>query len=640
LISKPFKFKARPWALDITKSICPFCAVGCQIEYNAKNGRVARVTSADTTFNGGNLCINGRFGYSYLNSPARLTVPLLRENDVQVRADWQRALGLVAEKLGSIVKAKGPAAVAAIGSPRVTNEESYLFQKLFRTAVGTNNIDSEARFGYARAQAVLRKSLGIVGASTTIDRIDGAGAILVLGCDLNAEATGAEYRVIKAATKNNAKLVLANIRKVKLAKFANSHLQYRPASELSLVNGLMKAILDLGLEEKANQPANVADLKSALAKVSYQEIAATCGMDEKRLKEAASLIMGKGSLAIIFGADIIKSAAAEEQVQAIANLSLLTGCTGKDQGGLFPIDEKNNIQGMLDMGVAPDHLPGYAAAGAVGKDLLQIIEAIESGSIKALYLLASDPIASFPDPARVRRALEKLELLIVQDIFPTEAAKMAHVVLPAAAAAEKTGTFTTTDGRVQRLGKAVPAPGEAREDWDILADLYNRLSSTSARVTPAELFKEIAQQVPGYAGLGAAEAGESLGVRTVSGSGQRLFVPVAAKAATPNDHYPATMLIGPILFHSGSTTTWSENNCEVAPQGYVEVAAADAAKLGIATGGAVRVTSVAGAITGKVKVSETLQPGTLFVPYHFGDLKANILVAGLGNQAQVKVEKA
>ncbi|HYS43204.1 MAG TPA: 2Fe-2S iron-sulfur cluster-binding protein, partial [Geobacteraceae bacterium] len=304
LISKPFKFRGRPWTFTTTESVCPFCSAGCRIEYHSKNGRVERVTSDDSTYNSGNLCINGRFGYSYLNSASRLTTPLIREGGAQASTDWNGAMDTAVGKLREIVAQHGPDAVAGLGSPRVTNEESYLFQKLMRGAIGTNNIDSEARFGYAPAQAILQASLGLTGASATIDRIDKAAAVLVIGCDLNAESTGMEYRVIKAATKNDAKLVLANMRDVKLKKYANSHLRYRPGVELALVNGLLKAILDNGLEDKEfiqGHVGNLDELRKGLDSLSLGELAAAAGVGEMDLREAAAHLGGKRSVALIFG---------------------------------------------------------------------------------------------------------------------------------------------------------------------------------------------------------------------------------------------------------------------------------------------------------------------------------------------------
>jgi formate dehydrogenase alpha subunit len=642
LISKPFKFRGRPWTFKVTKSVCAFCGNGCQIEYHSRNGRVERVTSDDSTFNNGNLCINGRFGYSYLNSSERLTTPLVKEEGgAQVQADWNRAMAVASDRLQAIVKASGPGAVAGIGSPRVTSEENFLFQKLLRVAVGTNNIDSEARFGFAGAQAVLREKLGLSGSSATIDRIDTAAAILVIGTDLNAEATAAEYRVIKAATKSDAKLVLANMRDVKLKKFANSHLKYTPAGELALLNGLMKAILEAGLEDKEFVQGNVANLdalKTALAGLSLADLAAAAGVAEADLREAALLLGGKKSVAILFGADLMRSANAAEKVAALADLALLTGCLGKEAGGLFPVDAKNNSQGLLDVGVGPDYLPGYQASTAQGKDLWQIIDGIEEGTVKALYLLGCD-LASFPNNGRIKKALARLELLIVQDIFTSESAQLAHVVFPAAAAAEKSGSFTSSDNRVQCLGKAVDPVGDAREDWDIIGELYNRLTYASHVCLPAELLKEFKGLSPLYSGECSEAEGRCTGLskRSFQLKTGLSFTPITANTAAPVEYQ---LLVGPIGFHNGTMSTRSANNLSVAAEGYVEIFAGDAAKLGIADGAPVKVTSSTGTMTGTARVSEKLQASLLFAPHHFRDLNANALLEGNANLVGVKVEKA
>ncbi len=641
LISKPFKFRGRPWAFKVTKSVCAFCGNGCQIEYHSRNGRVERVTSDDNTYNNGNLCINGRYGYGYLNAPTRLTVPLCKgANGIQITTNWNHAMDEAVNRLKGIIAAKGADAVAGISSPRITNEENFLFQKLLRATIGSNNIDSEARFGIAPVQALLRAQLGINGSSANIDKIDTAAAVFVIGCDLNAEATGVEYRVIKAATKNDAKLVLANMRDVKLKKFSNSHLKYTPGGELALINGLMKAILEAGLEDQQScqKVNNLETLRTALAGQNMGELAATAGVTEAELRAAAALVAGKSSIAILFGADIIRSSAAAECTAAIANLALLTGCIGKESGGLFPVDAKNNSQGLLDMGVAPDHLPGYGAVANKGKDFWQIISGIEAGAIKALYVVGSD-LSTYPNSGRIMQALAKLELLIVQDIFVNKTVEQANIVFPAAAAAEKNGSFTSTDNRAQCFNKAVEPPGEAREDWDILTELNNRLSFQSKVATPKDILAEIKATVPGYAGECNFVDGRCTGtVKALPALKEGLaFAPLSATAA------PAAglkLLVGAVGYHNGTMSTWSENNNSVSPGGCFEIFPADAESLGITDGAQVKVSTAAGTRIGKAKLNAKLQKGLIFAPTHFRELNANALLENSCNLITVKIEKA
>ncbi|GFO54507.1 NADPH-Fe(3+) oxidoreductase subunit alpha [Geomonas sp. Red276] len=615
LITKSFKFKGRPWSFARVQSVCNFCGSGCQIEYHAKEGRVMRVTSDDATFNDGNLCINGRFGYSYLDSPERLTTPMVKDASGKLAiCDWKTAISTAADRIKEIVSRDGAAAVAGLGSPRVTNEENFLFAKFLKGAVGTGHVDSEAGLGFAQAQAQMAEKFGFTGTSATIDTIDKAQAIIVFGTDLNAEATNVEYRVIKAATKNDAKLILANMRDVKLKKFANKNLKYLPGSELSLIYALMKAILESG----APLPAGAEGLKAGLDAVTLTDLAAQCGIPADSIAQAAKLIAGKERVALIFGSDVIRSQDAAAKVAALADLAVIAGANG----GVFPIDPKNNTVGLLDMGIAP-------AASAQG--LWGIVEGIEKGSIKALYLMGCD-LAGFPESARMKKALAKLELLIVQDIFHNDSLPFAHVVFPAAAAAEKSGTFTSSDNRVQPIAKSVNAPGDARDDAAILAELYTAYTGTTQKGSHWAIFCEL-EDATSYK-----ESNGSYRKAQPAAKGAYAFGQVVKTAApAPGKH---RLLVGAIGFHNGTSTTRSENNLSVSPAGYIELHHADAASLGIKDGGQVKLSSAAGSVTGTAKVSDKVQPGLLFAPVHFRDLNANGVLVGNSNLVEVRVEKA
>ncbi|BCG45917.1 Fe(III) reductase, alpha subunit [Citrifermentans bremense] len=621
LITKPFKFKGRPWSFSTVPSVCAFCGAGCQIDYHAKNGRVERVTSDDGSYNNGNLCINGRFGYRYLHSLERIADPMLRDGSGRLaKADWETALNTAAEKLKQIVSKDGGKAVAGLGSPRVTNEESFLFKKFLTEAIGSANLDSEARLGFAQAQAQMTRRFGFTGASTTIDALDNAQAILVFGCDLNAEATGLEYRVIKAATKKDARLVLVNMRDVKLRKFSNAHLKHLPGSELSVIYALMKGILAAG----GALPAGSEAIQEALAQLSMADLCQQAGITEKAVADAAALIAGKTRVSVIFGADLIRSADAAAKISALSDLAILTGSASQGGGGLFPIDAKNNTVGLLDMGVVP---------GADGKDLWGIVDGIEQGSIKALYLLGCD-LASFPDNQRIRKALAKLELLIVQDVFQGDSLEYAHVVFPASAAAEKSGSFTSLDNRVQPIFKSTAAPGAAREDWAILAELYGKVTGTVPSFTPATIMAQIKSEVPAYQPFDGSRNGF---VKSTSGKAAPALAPVGKPAAPAQPKFQ--LLVGPIGFHNGTSTTRSDANLSVAPAGFVELHPADAAQLGVAEGGSVKVVSASASFTAPAKISDKLQPGLLFAPSHFRELNANALLSGGCNLAEVRVEK-
>jgi formate dehydrogenase alpha subunit len=653
LLSKPFLFKARPWELRKTASVCTYCGSQCQIDVNVKQNKICRVTSEDgVTVNDGTLCIGGYFGYGYVNSPKRLARPLLKKGEAQVAASWDEALSVVADRL----RQGGADSVAALGSPRLTNEENYLFQKLFRAAVGTNNIDSEARFGALRALKALDRALGLKGASNRIAKIGQAEAVLVFGSDVTAEAPAIDWQIELACRKRDGKLVVANMRRVKLVRYAESFLQYRPGSEVLLANALAKIILEKGLADEAylqRFAVNLDELKSHLQTVDLEQAAQETGLSRERIEEAALHLGRASSVALVFGGDVIKSEGAEAKVAALANLALVTGALHGDIGGLFPVDEKGNMQGLLDMGVCPEFLPGYQdyragrqkfeAAWNVrlpegGRDAQGILEGIEKGEIKTLYLAATNPLVSFPDSGRWRRALEKVEFLVVQDILASELTGLAHAVLPGVSFAEKKGTVTSLDHRIGCLGQALSPLAEARADGEILAALYARLIPAGTVSEPAAVLDEVRQLTQLY--------GE---VCSIDGSGcssclkepfrpdnrSMTYTPVEPEAVTEG----LQLLTGKILFHFGTTSTFADGNLEVAPAGYIEIHPEDAAASGIKEGSTVRITSTTGSARGPVKLSENVPKGLLFAPYHFADLNIQQVIPAGQNRTVVQVGK-
>ncbi len=657
LLSKPFLFKARPWELTRKASVCTQCGSQCQIDYNVKEGRVYRVTSEDgVTVNDGNLCIGASFGYGYINSDQRLKRPLVREADRFREAGWDEALGAVADRIRKVRESSGPQSLAGLGSPRLTNEENYLFQKLFRAAIGSNNIDSEARYGALRVQKALGASLGLQGASNPIDRIGRAAAVMVFGSDVTAEAPAIDWQIEKACRKNDGKLLVANMRRVKLARYANTFLQYRPGTEVALANALSRLLLDLGLADEAflgRSVSNLAELKAALAKVDLEAAVRETGIDRALLEEGARYLGEASSVALVFGGDVAKGEGAEAKVAALSTLAMVSGALHGDLGGIFPVDEKGNMQGLLDMGVFPESLPGhqpYAVARAKfekawgvklpegGRDLHGILEGIEKGEVKFLYLAATNPLVTFPDSGRWRRALEKVEFLVVQDILPSEVTRLAHVVLPGVSPAEKTGSVTSLDHRVSCLGQAISPVGEAREDWQILADLYDRLSPRGVTLDTEKILAEMKSLVPLYtevcfAGEGRCRPCQKAPYRPADKS--LTFVPAEAGAAAQG----MQLLTGKILFHFGTTTTFAEGTLEVAPEGYVVMNPEDAKALGLGAGVGVRVKSSQGSAQGKVKISAEVPQGLLFAPYHFSDVNIQQVLPAGTNRVQVEVAK-
>ena len=448
MISKPFRFKARPWTLTRVPSICTFCSSLCPVEFNVKDNRILRVTSNDDEINRGLLCISGFFSHDYVAREERLTRPLLNG----VESNWNEVLARIAAEIEMIRHESGASAIAGLSSPHLTNEENYLFQKLFRAGIGSNNIDSEARFGAMRSLRSFQAGIGLAGASHKIDAIAEADTILVFGADPAAEAPLIDWKIQETVRQHDGRLVVANMRRIHLSQFANCQLTYKPGSEVPLIMGLSRLLVDRGHLNKAELERTVVNLdvlESDLAGVDLEQVVMQTGLSLSTLCAAADLIGTARKLVMVFGSDIKKSEYGIQKSTALANLAIIT-CT-LSGGAVFPLADKGNMQGILDMGVYPEGLPGYqsyararekfsAAWGVMlpdgGLNAEEILHAIEAGDVRMLYLVATNP-QTFAGGDRWIRALAKVEFLIVQDIFPSALTELADVVLPGCTSTEK-----------------------------------------------------------------------------------------------------------------------------------------------------------------------------------------------------------
>jgi formate dehydrogenase alpha subunit len=651
MISKPFKFRARPWALRKVPSVCSYCPSQCQIDINVQNNEIFRVTSDDQeTTNKGNLCVGGFFGHDYVNSKQRLTVPLVE----QKQSRWDEALDRVVADLERIRQESGAASIAGLTSPRLTNEESYLFQKLMRVAVGSNNIDSEARFGPLRALRALRQGSGLTGASNRVEAIAQADAVLVFGGDPTAEAQIVDWRIQDAVRRADGKLVIANMRRIHLTQFANSQLTYRPGSEIALANGLGRLLLDRGLLNEAELErtvTNLDELKTDLAAVDLSKVVQTTGLELAELEKAADMIGQAEKVALVFGSDVYRSGYGTSKTAAVVNLAILSGAL-QQGGGLYPLSDKGNTQGVLDMGAYPESLPGHqpyaeakkkfeqawkAELPAGGLDADGMLQEIEAGKVRFLYLAATNP-QNFPNSSRWLKALKQVDVLVVQDIFPTAITQLATVVLPGCSAAEKSGSFTALDGTVRSFNQAIRPVGESREDWEIFAELYGRLTASPVSFSRAGILQELNELTDLYQR------------KQLQQDDRRTRLPAPFEAADNSLKYQLItvsdaaeglqLLSGTSAGHFGTTSTFAPAPLEVEPEGLIQINPSDAANVGVADGEQLKLTSSSGELTGKAKLTDRVPAGLLFAPYNFTELGVQQLMPDGSNRTPVQAAKA
>ena len=648
--TKVSKRVARSWELRKTPTVCPLCSAGCRMEMNVKDNRIFRITTDIDSHNKGTLCVGGRFAYDLIEHEDRLLTPLLREGSELKPASWEDAIAFAAGKLRQVIERSGPESVVGLASPRLTNEDCYAFQRFFRTIIGANNVDSEARFSFLRVQRAFELTCGVKGATGKLEELLDSSALLVIGIDPLEETPALAWEIKAAARRYDSNVIVANSRATSLDRFARVRLSIRPYAENDLILGIMKIILDRELWDTKfvrDQTANFLPFKKLLDKISLKGILKRTGVTQQSLEETARIFAEAPDAAIVFGGDVILQEDGLQCVMNLVNLALLTGNIGRAKAGIYPIFEKGNIVGLCDMGSMPEYLPGYQDTARVrdlfhrvwnadlpytrGKTVTEIARGLETGEVKAVYIAGADPLTDYPHSGRYASAFEKAELLIVQDLFLSPTARMADCVFPAASFAEKEGTMTNIEHRIQRLNQVIQPLGESRPDWSIFEEVAKAMGHPMGYFTAADIFQEMSATIPFYKGLRLADLPSDGSIRHPfsqetgpARSGKPYsFAPVRTlEGPEPSDaaEYPFEMMAGRSMFHFGSVTTRSKNLLHLCPEGYVEISREDADLLGLKDGEPLEVHSPSGSFVGPAKISEKISSGMIFVPSNFPDM--------------------
>lgn len=671
--------KQSPAAEKEVKTVCPYCGVGCGIKLGVRGQTIVHVRgNSQSPVNQGELCVKGRFGLDFVNHPERLTRPLIRKegvpkdapchklSDVFREAAWDEALELVGRELTAIRDDRGPEALGVLSSAKCTNEDNYLLQKFARAVLATNNVDHCARLCHASTVAAALASFGEGAMSNSIADIDRAKVFLVIGSN-TTECHPIIGRRIKRAVRNNgAKLLVADPRTVELSEIADVHIAHLPGTDVALLNGIMREIVAAGLHDRdfiQERCEGFAPFLASLERYDLKTVADITGVPGEKIRAAARLFGGGGRGMILYGMGITQHTTGTDNVKAIANLLMLTGNMGRPGTGFAPLRGQNNVQGACDMGALPVFYPGYQHIGEPGVrekfarawgaslnekpglTMMEMIQAAYHGKLQGLYIMGENPMLSEPDLNHAREALARLSLLVVQDIFATETAQLADVILPAASFAEKDGSFTSTERRVQLVRQAIFPPGEARADWEIVSELASRMGYPMHYGSTAEIMQEIARLTPIYGGIahkrlrgdrglqwpcwnGAHPGTPRLHVsRFTRGRGRFYVVDDRPPAELPTTAYPLLMTTGRILeqFHTGSMSHRSRVLEALAADSRVEMNPDDTQRLGIEEGDLVSLHSRRGEVQTKVKKTRRVRPGQAFMAFHWGDAPVNRL---------------
>ena len=679
-------------------SVCPYCGVGCLLTYHVKDNEIQYVTGRNGPANKGRLCVKGRYGFDYVSHPDRLTQPMIRKEGVPKGlndffdptdpskmfrpATWDEALDHAAQGLKAIKDGSGPKGLAGFGSAKGSNEEAYLFQKLVRTGFGTNNVDHCTRLCHASSVAALLEGIGSGAVSNQVEDAAHAEVIVVIGANPTGNHPVAAT-FIKNAARRGATLIVMDPRRTELARHAKHFLQFKADTDVALLNAMIHTIIDENLvdgEFIASRTNNFEELKERVKEFSPEEMAPICGIEADVIRVCARAYATSKASIIFWGMGISQHVHGTDNARCLIALSLMTGQIGRPGTGLHPLRGQNNVQGASDAGLIPMMFPDYRRVDNTeaseffskywhteldpnpGLTVVEIMDKAYEGEIRGMYIMGENPAMSDPDLNHSRAGLAALDHMVLQDIFLTETAAFADVLLPASAFPEKTGTFSNTDRRVQVGRQALDCPGEARQDLWIIQELAKRLGLDWNYPEVKDVFEEMRGAMPSIAGMswerletehsitypceGDSDPGQGVvfidDFPTADGRGK--FVPASLESADelPDREYPFVLITGRQLehWHTGSMTRRSQVLNAIEPEPVVSAHPDDLDKMGVIEGGTIKVASRRGEVVALARADRGMRPGEVFIPFCYHEAAANLLTNAaldpVGKIAEVK----
>ncbi len=651
ITSRLSMYEYRPWMLKRAETICGYCGDGCQITVQTKGQELIEVNSAHGAGrNNGDLCARGFFGFHAAGDPHRLTHPLIRRNGVLVQTTWEEALEYVAARVDEIKAAHGGQSFGGLISGRCTNEELYLFQKFLRMAVGTNNIDSSARYGHVNGLHAMQLVQGTHRWTVTFDDILDADVLILVGTNITETNPITGLKVKEAVKKRRATLItIESLEPVvdtmsNIANLSHHHFRIPTGDTPHAIVGLVKAVVEQNLTQPdlaQRHPAYLNAITTSLQQTSWQDLEAATGIEQDAFMRAAKVAAGARRVVILAGQLLLRSEHGYSGCLTLLDLLLLTGKLDQPGCGFAPLAEENNDQGAVEMGTVTEFLPGALPIGSDsdreriakqwngdlptngGASLIEMLDRAHAGSLKAMFIVGENPVGSLPATIHAEQSLRNLDLLVCQELFLTETAALAHVVLPAASSMEKHGTFTNTEGHVQAVRPSIEPVGESRPDWEIFSALSILLNSPMEYAESKEILKEIRSLIPDYGSLGPAPLPPKVDRSAVDryltvGYQRDLATRYQPKARASRPDGTVRLDLAQSLFHSGKLSTRSKGLLQVEGSGRLRINPLDAVRFALSDGDRVRLSSTSGEMTTEVKIMERVPQGTAWFPYHFG----------------------